>query len=301
VRTCALVVGYGSIGQRHARILKSLGCETIIVSRRALKSGYKTLRQAFQTAKPDYVVITNETSAHRRTLEELATLRFKGPVLVEKPLFDRPVNGIRRPKNVFVGYNMRFYPLVARLRGLLKKEKAISARVYVGQYLPDWRPERDYRKSYSSRRSAGGGVLRDLSHEIDYCGWIFGRCKRLAAVGGHYSHLKIDSDDAFSLLMATERCPAVSIQMNYLDRVLRREIAVVTDRRSYRADLVSGRLEIDGRAEFHAMDRDETFRAQHRAALKGRRETLCSFDEGAETLRVIQMAEKASKKGVWIR
>ena len=83
-----LVVGYGSIGSRHARLLTSLGCEVAVVSSRDIDHPvrYRTLADALSW-KPDYVVIANRTSQHYQTLKELAASGFTGTVLVEKPLF----------------------------------------------------------------------------------------------------------------------------------------------------------------------------------------------------------------------
>jgi hypothetical protein len=68
----------------------------------------------------------------------------------------------------------------------LDGRSAITVSAYVGQDLRDWRPGRDHRTTASATQQAGGGVLRDLSHELDYLLWLFGPWQRVAALGGAY-------------------------------------------------------------------------------------------------------------------
>ncbi|MCK6499789.1 MAG: Gfo/Idh/MocA family oxidoreductase, partial [Nitrospira sp.] len=187
----ALVVGYGSIGQRHARVLDELGCEVAVVSRRPVEypRRYDSLATALSGWRPGYVVIASRTNEHFDDLSALITADFAGRVLVEKPLFDvarqMPSN---RFSHLAVAYNMRFHPLIMKLRDFLGQQKRlVAAHIYVGQYLPQWRPSTDYRSSYSASRDLGGGVLRDLSHEIDYALWLFGSWRHLTALGGKFS------------------------------------------------------------------------------------------------------------------
>ena len=120
---------------------------------------------------------------------------------------------------VFVAYNFRFHPVLNYLRKELKDQQVISTNIYCGQYLPGWRPNTDYRKCYSSSKKEGGGVLRDLSHEIDYAIWLFGEYEKLTAIGGKYSSLEIDSEDCISILLKMEKCNIVNITLNYLDKI----------------------------------------------------------------------------------
>ncbi len=301
--SAALVVGMGSIGRRHARLLGDLGLDVAAVSRRdgVATRCYSTLAAALAQERPGYVVIANETAAHRQTLAALAELGFAGTVLVEKPLFERPQ---KLPENrfsgLFVGYNLRFHPVLREMARLLAEEPAISAQVYVGQYLPDWRPGRDYRTTASASRAAGGGVLRDLSHELDYMTWLFGPCLRVAALGGRFGDLAIETDDVQGLLLAFARCPVVTAQLNYLDRQGGRDIVVNTARRTLRADLVTGTLRVDGEEKHFAIERDDTYRAQHQAALGNRRDGLCTAAEGAAVLDLIAAAETAAATGRWV-
>lgn len=300
----ALVIGYGSIGQRHVRLLAELGCQLAVMSRRSIEFSpcYSDLSTALTSWQPDYVVVANRTSEHQQTIEALAQHGYQGKVLVEKPLFDQPVNlSPQKFTHVAVGYNLRCHPLLARLKSFLHDSvKLVTASIYVGSYLPDWRPNTDYRQNYSAKRNEGGGVLRDLSHELDYVLWLFGPWRKLTATGGHLSALEIDSDDAFALLMATEFCPLVSIHLNYLDRVSRREISVNTDLHTVRVDLINSTLEIDGVQETFNLERDDTYRVQHQAMLTGKIEGLCTWSEAMETLFTIQAAEKAALSHIWI-
>lgn len=300
----ALVVGYGSIGSRHARLLRELGCNTAVLSRRNVDFPvvFSDIALALTAHQPEYLVLANPTNQHHQTLEALASSGYRGRVLVEKPLFE----ALKRvPNNDFhslaVAYNLRFHPLLQRLHGLLAGEKVLSAQAYVGQYLPDWRPGTDYRDSYSARASEGGGALRDLSHELDYLGWLFGTWSSVTALGGHFSELEIDSDDLFVLLMRTERCPAISVQVSYLDRVVRRRVAINTERLAIEADLVAGLLTVNGESELFSVERDYTYREMHRAALSGRSGTLCTLAEGWATLQLIEAAEQASRQSEWVR
>lgn len=301
----ALIIGYGSIGSRHARILTDLGVKVSVISRHAASEPglavFATLEQAFRSSPPDYVVIANETSHHRRALTDLTSVGFSGPVLVEKPLMANiDEAGFVSEHNARVAYNLRFHPVLRALAASIKDDCVLSVQVYAGQYLPDWRPGTDYSRSYSARRVLGGGVLRDLSHEIDYVRWIFGPWKRLAALGGKRSALDIDSDDAWCVTMETLQGSMLSLQLNYLDRVARREIIVVGENHSYRANLVAGTLDIDNVTEHFNVERDTTYLEQHKAALDGRWEEFCSWGEGLAVLRTIACIEQAATDQVWV-
>lgn len=301
----SLVVGYGSIGQRHARLLEEEGCEVAVVSRRQISHSrvYSTLRQALEEWRPDYVVVADRTSEHHGTIATLTDAGFTGKVLIEKPLFDcwRAFPD-HRFSHAAVAYNLRFHPLISRLHDFLAAQpQLIAAQIYVGQHLPQWRPTTDYRESYSARRHEGGGVLRDLSHELDFVLWLFGSWTRLTAIGGHFSPLEIDSDDVFSLMLSTPRCPSVSVHMNYLDRIPRREILVHTDAHTIKVDLINGMIEIDGEKEtIGPVERDFTYRAEHQALLAGDMSVSCSLADGMELMATIDAAERAAESHKWI-
>lgn len=298
----AVVVGFGSIGARHARLLQGLGLDVAVVSRRKTETAkvYPAIDEAITDFAPDYAVIASRTQEHRDDVATLAKTGFAGSVLVEKPLFDRPGP---IPDHAFgavhVAYQLRFHPVVRRLKELLDDTTPYAVHAAVGQYLPDWRPGADYRRSYSARRTEGGGVLRDLSHELDYLTWMLGDWTRLTAAGGHVSNLEIDSDDVFSLMFETRRCPVVTLNMNYLDSTLRRQVMAMTDRGTILADLVAGTVAFAGNTETFAAGRDDAYIAEHEAALAGDDGTLCTLAEGLAVVDMIDAAERAAAEHAW--
>lgn len=298
-----LIIGYGSIGARHANILKEMGHSVYVVSRRDIKDFpcYKSIKEALQNKDFYYVIISNETYKHYESFMELRKLGYSGKLLIEKPIFLKP-----RPipqsdfKNVFVAYNLRFHPVIQKLHEFLNGKEIYSIQVYVGQYLPDWRPGTDYTKCYSAFRDQGGGVLRDLSHELDYINWIAGGWKRVAAIGGKFSGLQIDSDDVFVLLLEMENCPVASVQMNYLDRKARREIIVNMKDHTIKADLILNTLGIDGEISEFKVERNLTYIMQHNAILNRDYSTACTLKQGMDVLNLIHAAESATEKRIWI-
>ena len=302
----ALVIGYGSIGMRHTEVLKSLGCIVSIVTKRkqSIERCFSNISDAINKEKPEYIVIANKTNEHIKTLIELKKIGFKGNILIEKPLSHNLLEISNKDfNNVFVAYNMRFNPLLQRLIYELEGEKIISSQAYVGQYLPDWRPKRDYRNSYSAKKIEGGGVLRDLSHELDFVCWLFGGWRRVIAIGGHYSELEIDSDDVFGLMLETINCPLSLVQLNYLDRSSRREIIVNTNQHVFKIDFIKQTFQKDNNIIASDFDSNYSYLMQHKAIMENDYKYLCKFDSGKDILRLIIAAEKSaySENNNWIR
>lgn len=299
----ALVIGYGSIGSRHSRILKELGCQVAVVTARKVPvtPHFETIVEATLAFVPDYIVIATETARHMEAVAELSDIGFRGTLLVEKPLSHRVCDiGTTAFHGSFVAYNLRFHPIFQRLHELLITKKILSVQAYVGQYLPSWRPERDYRTVYSANKHAGGGVLRDLSHELDLLNWLLGGWLKLTALGGLFSNLEISSDDVFSILMSTARCPVVTVQMNYLDRIGQRRIVVNTEEQTIVADFIAGHILVNDVLEEFNIDRDHSYREMHRTLINGSRQDVCTLREGLEVLQMIAAAEKAVEEERWI-
>lgn len=299
----ALVIGQGSIGRRHARLLAADGHDVAVVSSRPSHDfrRYGELGAALSSERPAYVVIANTTAEHHVSLAALATHGYGGTVLVEKPLFDRtralPEHGFSR---LAVAYNLRFHPVLRELQQRLRSEHVLSVEAYAGQWLPDWRPGTDHRDSYSAHAEAGGGVLRDLSHELDLLAWLFGPWTRIAALGGRRSDVTVDADDLWTVLIELSSGAAATLQLNYLDRPGRRRLVVVTREATHVADLTSATLTSNAVATRFDVAPDDTYRAEHAALLAGAPGEPCTAAEGLCVLETIAAVERAARSGAFV-
>lgn len=295
----AVVAGLGSIGTRHARILAELGLAVTTVSRRG-GGDHASLGEALSRGRVDYVVIATETAQHIGALRELAEAGFRGTVLVEKPMLARPEPLPAFPfARLLVAYNLRFHPVMAALAARLDGRSAITVSAYVGQDIRDWRPGRDHRATASSTIAAGGGVLRDLSHELDYLLWLFGPWQRVAALGGASGARDLEVDDHLALLMQMARAQVVQVHLDYLDRAGLRRIRINLADETIEADLVGGNLIVNGVATPFASERDTSYRAMHQAALSGDG-PVCSLTEGLAVMDLIEASERALNSKSWV-
>jgi predicted dehydrogenase len=295
----AVVVGLGSIGLRHARVLQELGCGVTTVSRRG-GGDYTSITNATAGGHPGYAVIATETARHAESLRELADAGFRGSVLVEKPLFSHAGTVADYPfANLAVGYNLRFHPVMTALAKRLRGRRAITVSAYVGQDIRDWRPGRDHRTTASATAAAGGGVLRDLSHELDYLLWLFGPWQRVAALGGSSGARQLEVDDHISLLLQMQGSQAVQVHMDYLDRPGIRKIRVNLEDDTIEADVAGGRLAINGDVHDYPSERDQSYRAMHLAAIEGL-DPICSLPEGLAVMDLIDASERALQSRTWI-
>jgi predicted dehydrogenase len=296
------VVGAGSIGSRHQRILKQLGHKVSVVSANSPDADFRSMSDALGRESFDYVVIASQTSQHVTDLSALINNRFSGRVLIEKPLFEK-LHTLQENNFSFaaVGYNLRFHPVIVWLKDTLPKlGKLTSANFYVGQYLPTWRPDSDYRKSSSARDISGGGVLRDLSHELDLVQYLFGDWQQLTAVGGKFSDLEIATDDTFSILMTSTKCNAISVQLNYVDRIKQRYITINGNNGTVSIDLISNTAKFSDLDVKFSVNADDTYVAQHLAVISNDSQNTCSLSEALKVVETIQAIEKSAEKLKWI-
>ena len=207
-----LIVGYGSIGKRHARLARDFFpyAEINVLRHKVSKKiknqhvnhSFTTLTDAIKF-KPQIAVIANPASHHINIAHSLADLGTH--LLIEKPISNsskdvlKLINKCKLKKSILmVGYNLRFLESLKKFREILKKDKIgkiISIRSEVGSYLPSWRPNIDYKKSVSATKKLGGGVLLELSHDIDYLVWLFGNVKWVNSKIDKRSNLKINTED----------------------------------------------------------------------------------------------------------
>ena len=88
----------------------------------------------------------------------------------------------------------------------------------VGQYLPNWRPEKDYRETVSAQKSLGGGVLMELSHELDFLMWLFGPLSIEHGKLRSSAELNLEVEDSADLLLEGANKTQIYVHMDFLQR-----------------------------------------------------------------------------------
>lgn len=240
------LIGLGSIGRRHIRILKELRPEfeiTLVrsgkgpawpeqkLAQRVVMTSAEAIKAGAQAA-----IVCSPAPFHVNQAQEW--LNEGRPLLIEKPLShntaglsDLAALAEAHKVPVLVGYVLRYDFAAQYFHDWLQSQKIgklLYARIDCGSYLPEWRPEQDYRKSASASMALGGGVLLELSHEIDYANWFFGPFVDLQACLQHSDTLEIDTEDGADLLLHNRNGLPVSLHLDFYRRVPIRECRVQT-------------------------------------------------------------------------
>jgi predicted dehydrogenase len=277
-----VVVGLGSAGRRHAANLMTLGVKEVIPCSewRQLKEielGGRTLQvvpdyEQALNSRPDAVCLANPTSMHASYLAKAVDRGCS--VYVEKPVASSS-HGMESLKEqiarsnvvVAVGNQLRFNSCLEHLRRVLSDNvigRILHVHADMGEYLPNYHPQEDYRSSYAARETLGGGVLLTQIHDINYLHWLFGSFETVYAVEGRRSDLQIDVEDSVSFLLKNSDI-AISGHVDFLQRVPRRILTITGEFGTIGWDYNSNTLKLsnaDGERELgngQPLDRNAMF------------------------------------------
>ncbi len=325
-----LFIGLGGIGQRHLRNLRTLLGDSAEVHAYRVRRSTPTLTDRLEVesgvdlekkydvcvhheldaalaVRPQAVYICNPSSFHVPVAQ--AAIDAGCHLFVEKPLshnlegVEALIESTKRQKLVgFVGYQLRFHPCLRLLHEKVQQGvigRLLTARVVVGEYLPNWHRYEDYRKMYASRADLGGGVVLSQIHELDYLYWLFGLPRQVFAMGGHLSSLDIDVEDVASSIFEFNldgRPFPVHLHQDYVQRPPSRGCELIGDEGKLLVNLLEATLirfdkngELVERHSFPDFPRNELFVAEMRhflACLEGREQPQVSLHDGAQSLRM---------------
>lgn len=326
-----LIVGLGSIGKRHLRLARELLPDADIRVLRHQECTsipehangcFSSLKQALDFA-PQLAVIASPSTFHMSVALPLAQAGVH--LLVEKPLA-ASLDGVQQlldacPEHravLLTGYNLRFLPTLQRFRDLLSENvigRVLSVRCEIGQYLPFWRPDSDYRQGVSARRELGGGALLELSHELDYLRWIFGEVDWVKATLSRQSSLEIDVEDTAHLILgfapnATGFQLLASVNMDFIRHDTTRLCTAIGESGSLRWNGLTGVVEQfeDGAKKWcelfhHQHQRDDSYLAEWQhflSCIKEHKTPLITGEDGLKVLQIIDAARQASESGVLV-
>lgn len=250
------VLGLGSIGMRHAGNLMAAGVGVRgfdpSPARRAVLDGkggaaFDTAAEAMEGVQG--VVIATPSGCHLADLS--AAIAADKHVFIEKPLAHTTAGveeilaaADRKGLVVFAGLNMRFHPGVVGARALLDRGTLgdiLWGRLLAASYLPDWRPDQDYRRGYAADPETGGALF-DFIHEFDLAVHLLGPAETCAAQARRTGRLEMACEDCADVILAHEGGARSTLHVDYVTRPRQRLVEIAAAGGFLRLDLEAGRL-----------------------------------------------------------
>lgn len=298
-----LIVGLGSIGRKHVDALKALVPRIEIIALRSNENcknlqGVRNIYSYKGVDKNsiDFAIVSNPTANHEETLRILT--KFGIPLFIEKPLSlsfhikDLIEEIDHRNLFTYVACNLRFLDCLKFIKESLSGElinQINEVNVYCGSYLPAWRPNMDYRKSYSSSTELGGGVHLDLIHELDYIYWLFDKPSEIIRKLRKQSALKISSYDYAYYGLDYEGFSA-NIVLNYYRRDSKRTLEILFENETWLVDLLKNQVSKNDEVIFSSKQTIlETYKSQMQYFLKSFKARKLSVNSAMDAFEVLKI------------
>lgn len=222
------VVGFGLIGRRHAEVLRrSPGLALVAIVDPGKKSRtaaarlgcpvFETLKDLFQTAKPEGVVLATPTPLH---LEQGLTCISKGcPVLIEKPIAvtsaEAEVLALAAEKAgvpLLVGHHRRHNGMVKAAKTALQSG-AIGAVRAVQATCWFYKPDHYFDAAPWRMRKGAGPISVNLVHDVDLLRHFCGEVSSVQAIAVP-SARGFENEDLATAILAFEQGSVATISVS---------------------------------------------------------------------------------------
>jgi len=316
------IVGLGNIGRRHLRLVKEIRPDLQVI---LVRSGQgknwpeeelanivvHTLSEAISIGI-DAAIISTPSVFH--SSQAIQFIEHEIPILVEKPLAHKLVyaekifkSWLEKKPLVLLGYVLRHTSAASFFYNKIQNNSIgviLSVSIRCKSYLPEWRPDQDYRETVSARKELGGGVLLELSHEIDYANWFFGPLKLVSSILSTSQTLDIDVEDTADIFFETHHNKPINIHLDFCSQISSRFCSVKTDKGELKWNLLNNNItwtDTDGAIkvwEFQE-DRDEMYKNQlshffH--CIEAEFEPKVTIEDGMRVSRLIDSIKAANTR-----
>ena len=313
----------GSIGRRHLRLVKELRPELNVIAVRSgigkkveeeklvnvvLHSLVKAMDYGIEAA-----IIATPAVYHIQQAIELMNRGIH--LLIEKPL-SHSLDGVNKLLSIqkrsnsigLLGYCFHYSSAAQKFKKMINSKKIgkiLNVQVDCGSYLPDWLKDQDYRQSVSAKSDLGGGVLLELSHELDYIRWFFGDMKSVLANIQNSGTLNINVEDSVDMIFDTKEGLPISVHLDFNTRNTRRKCLAVCSNGNLTWDAIHNKIiwqPSDGIEEvkMYENDRDYIYKEQLKhffGCIEKGEQPLVSLNDGLAVLNMIESAKKSHSLG----
>ena len=255
-----LIIGLGSIGSRHFKIINNLRPDININLLRRKESKENNLEKSANKIfydieealkeNLDAVIISSPSSMHINQAINFLDLNI--PIFIEKPISSNLEDCLKFKKLaekkkafILVGYVLRYSKILNEYKKLIEKN-IIGKHLYIdikySSFLPDWRKNIDYKKSVSSKQSLGGGVLLELSHELDYANWLFGPLDELKAIRKNTNQLEIDVEDIVKIIAKNKNECLLNFHLDFCSKITKRYCCLYGSKGYIKLDFIKNKI-----------------------------------------------------------
>ena len=317
------IIGLGSIGRKHLRLVKEIRPEiNIIIVRSGVNKNFKekkiankivfSIEDALKIGIQAAIVSTPSVYHAEQTIK---LLKSGVNVLVEKPLSNSLKNiekfldyNQKSDTQSLLGYCLRYDPGALKFKKMLKERnigKILHVQIDCGSFLPNWRKEKDYSKSVSAKSKLGGGVLLELSHELDYIRWFFGDMINVYANMKNSKTLDIEVEDSADIIFDSKQGFTISLHLDFNSHSSRRLCSV----RCTEGDLIWDAIEknviwnpAQGSIEVEKMNHnnDDMYRMQLKhffECVENGKSPKIHLEDGVKVLQMVESARKSNRSG----
>ena len=318
------LIGASSIAYKHKNFLSSLtpSSDFVFLSQyeeprldEKNKSIYVNSIESFMDFSPKWIIVSSAASNHHKYIDTIASKAEL--IFIEKPLAATSLQAKdilkSEDKNnceIVVGYNLRFLEGLSVLKNLLAKNfigKLHNFQITVGQDLQKWRPKRNINSTVSSKKSMGGGVIRELSHEIDLAQMLFGQPQKSSMISNTSKYKQFDVEDTafihsiFKSSDVSDEPIIGSINMDFVRLDVKREIVVVGETGTLFYDLIKGKITLNnGHFEEIICNIDNDIKLSYErmwhAFSQKKFSDFCSVSEAYNTLLFIEKLEQQNNQ-----
>lgn len=308
-----LIIGLGSIAKKHIHVLNTYYPDIHIFALRSQAdspayNGVTNLYswEAVEARKKDwdFALVCSPTHLHAETLERMKD--WDCALFIEKPLFaqaDETLESLvvylqQQTRLTYIACNLRFLDCLKFVKTQLETSSSLVQEVnsYCGSYLPDWRPQQDFRKVYSANKAMGGGVHLDLIHELDYLYWLFGLPQKSYALLRNTSILNIDAVDSAHYWLEYHGFVA-DVTLNYFRRDAKRSVEIVLEDKTLSVNLIANTVHQNGTLCFASQQKvlDTYTEQMHYFVNLLKNKQIKSFNNISEGWKVLQICLKSNE------
>lgn len=318
-----LIAGFGSMGRRHLRNVKTLGYKNFILYRtgkstlpddeiRDIPTEYNLAKAL--SYKPVATIVTNPTALHMSVA--LAAAKAGSHLFLEKPISHsmKGVEDLRRLIQnrgliALVGFQFRFHPLLRQVKRLLEDNvigPVVSVQAHWGEYLPGWHPWEDYHQGYSAKSKLGGGVLLTLCHPFDYLRYLLGEVESVSAIQSQIGGLGIEVEDNADVLLKFKSGVIGNVHLDYIQRPPEHYVRIIGQNGTIHWDNLAGFLKWhSSKGKWkkvsvpEGFERNNLFLDEMRhfiSCIAKNEQPLCTIDDGIKALRIALAAKQSVKE-----